>query len=479
MQWAPQHRVDASGPGFTGNDMVNLLYVQTRVKNVPPFKYTDLTSLRNAFTNLTEAEPDGWNWVPYVLPECTDLTSAFQYVAAGTTGEIKQQFPQLQTSDKLIDARACFYLSGITGWVEKDNGDAPTNKPFTDSSNVENFNTCFMSCGLNSLDVDTSSATSIKDTFRSNSFVTFPFFDFGKVINADGAWRDNRSMTTFPFVDLSKVTSLSGAWANCTNLANFPPLSLERCSNFKDAWFACASFTSFPSTIIVSTGRNFDYCWYQNSELLGFPTLDFSEAQSMSNTWAGCEKMTVFGSESLNFDKLEFAGGTWSNCRAMQSFPVIANGFPLCTNFNSTWSNTGLTSFPVTSMPKGENFSYAWVNNVNLTAFPAGQTLPRWSICQSAWQGNRNLTDFPAGVFDTCTDSGISSQAFTNAFQNMALTAQSIENILVSIDKAAINIGCEITITGGTSAGKSTWTAAANAAFDSLIAKGCTIQYNE
>ena len=53
----------------------------------------------------------------------------------------------------------------------------------------------------------------------------------------------------------------------------------------------------------------------------------------------------------------------------------------------------------------------------------------------------------------------------------------SIENILVSlVENGATNI--ELGIDGGTNAAKSTWTAAANTAYDNLIAKGWTISFN-
>ena len=78
-------------------------------------------------------------------------------------------------------------------------------------------------------------------------------------------------------------------------------------------------------------------------------------------------------------------------------------------------------------------------------------------------------------MFDTTGT--LDPKAFNQTWQNCALTAQSIENILVSLDaNGASNI--LLGIDGGTNAPKSTWTGAAVAAFDNLIAKGWTIEFN-
>jgi hypothetical protein len=78
-------------------------------------------------------------------------------------------------------------------------------------------------------------------------------------------------------------------------------------------------------------------------------------------------------------------------------------------------------------------------------------------------------------VFDTTGT--LSANAFQNAWTNCALTAQSIENILVSLDtNGASNI--TLAINQGTNAGKTTWSTAANTAYTSLINKGWTISFN-
>jgi len=78
-------------------------------------------------------------------------------------------------------------------------------------------------------------------------------------------------------------------------------------------------------------------------------------------------------------------------------------------------------------------------------------------------------------MFDTTGT--LIATAFSSAWFGCALTAQSMENILVSLDTNGAT-GITLSIAGGTNAGKSTWTAAANTAYNNLIAKGWTISFN-
>lgn len=82
------------------------------------------------------------------------------------------------------------------------------------------------------------------------------------------------------------------------------------------------------------------------------------------------------------------------------------------------------------------------------------------------------MANFPANAFSTLT-----CTRYLDAFTGCALTAASIENILVSINAANTSNG-NLGIGGGTNAAKSTWTSAANTAYDALVARGWTITYN-
>ena len=78
-------------------------------------------------------------------------------------------------------------------------------------------------------------------------------------------------------------------------------------------------------------------------------------------------------------------------------------------------------------------------------------------------------------MFDT-TGTLIAS-AFNGTWRDCALTAQSMENILVSLDTNGAT-GITLGINGGTNAAKTTWSTAAVTAYDNLIVKGWTISFN-
>jgi len=122
-----------------------------------------------------------------------------------------------------------------------------------------------------------------------------------------------------------------------------------------------------------------------------------------------------------------------------------------------------------------------WNGCSNLIAFPALSAAQRFSSAmvdgsgpydgfKNTWASCTSLTTFPPNIFDDV----INCTSFNNAFQNCALTAQSIENILVSIDTANTSNGT-LGLGGGTNAGQSTWTAAATTAYNNLIGRGWTI----
>ena len=94
---------------------------------------------------------------------------------------------------------------------------------------------------------------------------------------------------------------------------------------------------------------------------------------------------------------------------------------------------------------------------------------------ESLFYGCTSLTTFPANQFNTTGT--LVSNAFAAAFMNCALTVQSIENILTSLDT---NGSSSITLWmhGGTSAAYSTWSTAAQTALTNLTTKGWTVTYN-
>jgi hypothetical protein len=170
-------------------------------------------------------------------------------------------------------------------------------------------------------------------------------------------------------------------------------------------------------------------------------------------------------------------GQTWQGCSSLTSFSLIDTSSG--TNFNFAWSGcSSLTSFPLIDTSSGVYFRSAWQACSNLTSFPAlnfnsAAGLPGEGSVGFvfAWAGCTKLASFPPGLFDNTIATN-----FSDAFSNCALTAQSIENILVSINTSNTSDGA-LTLSGGTNAIKSTWTAAANDAYDALIARGWTISF--
>jgi len=193
----------------------------------------------------------------------------------------------------------------------------------------------------------------------------------------------------------------------------------------------------------------------------------------LSNAWWDASNMTTF---TCPFDVTSSVTSfyrTWLNCTSLTSFPLLNTSSGA--NFGAAWHTcTSLTSFPLLNTSSGASFSRAWQNCTSLTSFPLLDTSSGTTFT-AAWFYCTSLADFPANMFDTTGT--LIATAFTNAWANCALTAQSIENILVSLDTNGAT-GITLSIHGGTNAHTSTWSAAANAAWLSLDAKGWNITQN-
>ncbi len=156
---------------------------------------------------------------------------------------------------------------------------------------------------------------------------------------------------------------------------------------------------------------------------------------------------------------------------------VIGSGADLGTNIAGAWFGaSNMTSFvcafDVTSGVT--SFSNTWRLCNSLTSFPLIATSSGTAFI-NAWRACTSLTSFSANMFDTTGT--LVANAFGGAWLNCALTAQSIENILVSLDTNGAT-GITLAIDGGTNAAKTTWSAAAVTAYDNLITKGWTITFN-
>jgi hypothetical protein len=305
-------------------------------------------------------------------------------------------------------------------------------------------------------------------TFVDSGLSTSAVTDFSS------AWRACSSLTRFPLINTTAGTSFSGTWLGCSSLTSFPLINTAAGTNFTNAWNGCNSLTSFP-LINTAAGTSFIQTWYGCSSLTSFPLINTAAGTNFSSAWRNCSSLT-------SFPLINTAGGTnfsfaWQICSSLTSFPLINTAAG--TSFSFAWNGcSSLASFPLLNTAAGTNFTGAWASCNSLTSFPALDFDAAVGIAttssvgfENAWVSCTQLADFPPNLFNTTV-----ATRFLGAFQNCALTATSIENIIVSINTANTSNGT-LTLSGGTNATKSTWTTAANTAYDALIARGWTITF--
>jgi len=235
------------------------------------------------------------------------------------------------------------------------------------------------------------------------------------------AWRGANNMTSLvcPFDVTSNITDIQRTWQNCSNLTSFPSIDTSSVLNASFAWFGCSSLTSFP-LLDTSSVLSFQGTWWNCINLTSFPEIDTSSGTNFQYTWKGCSDLTSF--PSIDTSSATLLTHTWSGCTSLTSFPVIDLSGGSSINISNAWSGcTSLTTFPVLDY---SNVLYMF-----------------------------------------------------NTWLNCALSVQSIENILVALDTSGKS-NVSTSVSGGTSAAKTTWSAAANTAYTNLINKGWTVAHN-
>ena len=274
---------------------------------------------------------------------------------------------------------------------------------------------------------DTSTGKIVFQEKVALEFLAVPFGVFANVTDFSSQFKFCTSLKKFPLVDVSSGTNFSNAWSACWGLKSFPALSFNSATSFQGAWERCYSLQAFPSITNTSSITNFKYAWYACQSLASFPSIDTSGGTDFERTWSNCGKLT--------------------------SFPSINTGNG--TNFGHTWSTCGrLTTFPSLDFGKGTTF-------------------------RNAWQLCGELANFPADMFDSTGT--LASNAFFKSFENCALTADSIKNILMSLDANGQNAGgsgIQLHINGHQNAGHSSWHQDAKDALTSLQNKNWTVTYN-
>lgn len=234
------------------------------------------------------------------------------------------------------------------------------------------------------------------------------------------AWNGANNMTSFvcPFDVTSNITDIQRTWQNCSSLTSFPLIDTSSVLYANFAWFGC-SFTSFP-LLDTSSVLSFQGTWWNCINLTSFPEIDTSSGTNFQYTWKGCSSLTSF--PSIDTSSATSLTYTWNDCSSLTSFPVIDLSGGSSINISNAWSGcTSLTTFPVLDY---SNVLYMF-----------------------------------------------------NTWLNCALSVQSIENILVALDTAGKS-NVNTSVSGGTSAAKTTWSAAANTAYANLISKGWTVAHN-
>jgi hypothetical protein len=270
---------------------------------------------------------------------------------------------------------------------------------------------------------------------------------------------DGRSdIVDFKYIATSSVTNNANfAWRNCSNMTSFAALDLSHCPSFTNTWQSCSSLTSFPADAKLGTEANnvnFESAW-QDSGLTSFST-PLPTATRLFRTWQN----TALTSFSSDISSATNAFAAWRICTSLTSFNAA---LPLVTDLRFGFDGcSSLPSFDV-SIPVAITMDSTWLN------------------CSS-------LTDFSADVFSNWNPSIISSGVFNNTWDGCPLTAQSVENILVSIDasgKYATSTG----LSGGSALADAgididynvatgSLSVATTAAIDSLSGKGWQVYIN-
>ena len=193
---------------------------------------------------------------------------------------------------------------------------------------------------------------------------------------------------------------------------------------------------------------------------------------SLINAWRDVSSLTSFG--AIDTSSVTSFTRAWANCSGLTTFPQIDTSSG--TTFSFAWNAcSGLTSFPALDFSSATEVGQAWNGCSNLVSFPSVDFSSVTGSFRRTWYKCTSLTTYPANQFDNIQTTA--SNGFEDAWRSCALTAQSIENILTSLDtNGASNI--TLGFVGGTNASASTWSYDAVDAYVDLASKGWTITQN-
>jgi hypothetical protein len=411
----------------------------TTTDGMPDVNTEHVTDMREAFLDV-----DNITSIPdYDTRNVTDFEDAFRDCVSLT------QFPNIKL-DSANDAQSIFYnCTGITS----------ANMPTYNCPNLTNAYFMFGRC---------------------TNITTAPTLTNFAPSNVTGLFSSCSSLTAIPTLDLSNTTDISYLFSNCASLTSFPLTSLP--SNITSISGLCqglTQFTTFPY-LDISNCTNALWLFADLTQNFTVPNWDYSNLNNVRYMFQNSSGLTDFNMPSTSTLNLNF-----SNITSLLSFFENTN---ITTAPNWDFSNITQTErmfqdcSNLTTLPSTLNFSSAqdveemFERCTSLVTIPSGITWGSITITDQLCNGCTSLANFPAGVFDTGTLNS-SSASHRNQFTDCALTAQSIENILVSFNTNT-NVVPNIYINGGTNAAYSTWSSTAIAAYNSLITKGTNIYYN-
>jgi hypothetical protein len=295
-------------------------------------------------------------------------------------------------------------------------------------------------------------------------------------------FRERADIVDFHNVDTSNISSLTSSWSNCSSLTFFPLLDFSSGTNFYQTWFNCSSLKSFP-LIDASSGTNFYRAWRSCISLNDFAAIDARNGTSFQEAWQNCSSLTSFPAGA----KLgtEASGVNFASAWQSSGLTSFSTPLPTATLLGSAWRDTPLTSFE-SLIPMATRVNASW-RGTSLSSFST--PLPKTENLNRAWLDCTSLTDFSADVFTNWNPALLTTGVFNLTWDGCtALTAQSVENILVSIDasgKYATTTGAS----GGSALGDAgididynvatgSLSAATNSAVTSLKSKGWSIFIN-
>ena len=340
---------------------------------------------------------------------------------------------------------------------------------------------------------DTSGPQYYISSFRGlSSLVSMPFIDTSKALQINHTWFQCSSLSSFPALDLSSATTVQSAWGYCTSLKSFPAIDMSSSTNCDGSWLGNTAMESFGECTFSTDPAddiNFTQAWNACSSLVSFPELDLSRGTNFYYAWHS-SGLTSFPSCTFSND----AGDDINFNAAWQSTPLTS--FPSDinlsrgTSFDNSWLGCEIVNFPALDLSAALTAEYAFAGSGEMVSFGACNM----NACRdfrNAWWNNDLLATFPAGVFDDWAPTSVNTDCFKNAWDGcLALTEQSVENILLSISASGIWATDDGTSSGTALAGKSITidsnnvdvndlTAATRAASAALQSRGWEVVIND